>query len=1175
MKIDPSDLRKSFDQFVATPEGKQWLDNMGLPGWVLLIASALQAFCGWLMLFTIIWLPRGLRWIVSGVSFRPYRHGLRKNITEQLDQVQIIPARRIMVGPSGAALVLGSFSPIESETLTRLATQFFKFYRDGSGKPRDQALVKLLLDDVFQFHRRRRVPEEHTDGLDLFLFDLRLDTDECDELVGHTILGLAATPGLTGVHVQLPCNVVQRALATEKSDADREHSALTEQQLRDYRGEMGSPFLSVLASLSITTKAWSELLSAVGNGNVDDLAARLDALPRLSKVPGLVTRLLSPALLHNDIPMLEFLVSRGANVHWFGVDGPNDRKGPVHCAVISDAGESVEWLMANGASLQREVGEEGESLPLTAAVNAGNLNLVRLLVEHGADINGGRGSLSLAEQTGDDRIADYLRSAGAKTSRELGSEVGEDESAESNRRNARQQSSHPTYIEHLAQLGRVEPKPILEGVQGHPPLKIHVVTEESGEKYLVTEGMSARPMTVPPGGEEYQYAELSVYLRDKWPIDAVSLQDKQYRWPIDWLRKVARYPHQNQTWLGGRYAIIANGEPPAPLGPSTELTCLLIIANPTPFGEWVREDGRTVVFYDVIPLYTEERDYELQHGMNALMGKLQAYAIAPWVNPRRVNTCLLSEEEEAAIDATREQRDAESDTYALAANELDARLDELEDYSENAEWKDEADGSVPQASRRLRSDQSDSRPRYKARVDRNEQGEIVGAWWIEFLKLAGNAFAVVAVATLIGFLFPALAIWLMVGFVLAAIGLLVRAWILAFRHAMQHDKSAAVLFIFPWYFVKYGIRNWPKTRDSVFALGLFLVWVSSVVLIGMPIQVIANLIQPGVPNGPVVANAPPQWADLPNPAGVSEAMPQDPDVSPRSIHQQQRPDGMISLTITWADGTVGSWVRPALSRAKHDRDYFQQQTADHRKERELHQELSRAEVGAVIVTELRGAEAWFIYGGQNGIYSLASSPGTAAVHAGLVKVDQLARLKLTIVPRPARFPMLKQNGLISISQGPGSEQTAYQIELAKEGEVSADAPATDAEFGRRRMSSGFRQPDLDDTPDFEAINGSHALLNKIAPLRSQVGAAIIVEVIGSSSNWIYGGKDQIYTIDSDPSVSAVHAGFVKVGESAKVKLTIVPQQRDFPQLRQNRITSRHWPGAYAGYRIELAKDDDQ
>jgi hypothetical protein len=197
-------------------------------------------------------------------------------------------------------------------------------------------------------------------------------------------------------------------------------------------------------------------------------------------------------------------------------------------------------------------------------------------------------------------------------------------------------SSDP-FVDHLEQhLGKPELLNLREIVPTDLPIAIHVIRTED-EQILVTEGMSARPMTVPVGGEAFQFAELVLRLPSDWPLTLDAFENPQHYWPIEWLKRIARYPHDNETWLGGPYTIIANGEPPEPFAPNTKLSCLMLLANPSEFGRWTRpavarsgdrpqlshdrpqQTEEEVVFYDVFGLYTEERDLDLREGLPELL----------------------------------------------------------------------------------------------------------------------------------------------------------------------------------------------------------------------------------------------------------------------------------------------------------------------------------------------------------------------------------------------------------------------------------------------------------------------------------------------------------------------------------------------------------------------------
>jgi hypothetical protein len=67
--------------------------------------------------------------------------------------------------------------------------------------------------------------------------------------------------------------------------------------------------------------------------------------------------------------------------------------------------------------------------------------------------------------------------------------------------------------------------------------------------------------------------------------------------------------------LGGPVTIIANDDPPKPLGPNTNFTSLLMIAEKS----FQRTDGETLQLYRVVPIYTDERELEISEGAPALI----------------------------------------------------------------------------------------------------------------------------------------------------------------------------------------------------------------------------------------------------------------------------------------------------------------------------------------------------------------------------------------------------------------------------------------------------------------------------------------------------------------------------------------------------------------------------
>lgn len=321
----------------------------------------------------------------------------------------------------------------------------------------------------------------------------------------------------------------------------------------------------------------------------------------------------------------------------FGVDVnvPKDERTPegaLDFASSKGAVGSVRWLLDHGAKVNHQVDGKTRCFALGSAVRGGHLAIVKLLLEHGADLNAvwaGKNALSFALMYGKEEIANFLRAQGALEPDQLA---------------AKTESIPPTdpIVQHVERhLGRVRALALREIVAGAPPITLHAVTMED-KVALFTCGMASRPMTVPPEGEAFRFAELLMFLPKDWPLTDAGLKNPKSSWPIRWMLNIARYPHENQTWLGGQSAVFTNDEPPRPLAPNTQMTCLLATTKDTEFDWFPVPDGRRVVFYTLQALYTEERDLEKSIGVQHLLELFEAQGVSPVLDVNRPNVAPFS-----------------------------------------------------------------------------------------------------------------------------------------------------------------------------------------------------------------------------------------------------------------------------------------------------------------------------------------------------------------------------------------------------------------------------------------------------------------------------------------------------------------------------------------------------
>jgi len=168
-------------------------------------------------------------------------------------------------------------------------------------------------------------------------------------------------------------------------------------------------------------------------------------------------------------------------------------------------------------------------------------------------------------------------------------------------------------------------------------IDVHHVAPDGDRPFhtLVTNGMSQRAMSVPAGAEELAYGELFLLLPPEW--------DLSIAWPIRLLRELARYPHERDTCLGCGHTIQngQSGTSARPYGDGVRF-CATLLTHPVTLSAELAErrlPGRSIHFYQLIPLFLEETRFALRHGTDALLARFAQYQMSDIVDPGRRNTC--------------------------------------------------------------------------------------------------------------------------------------------------------------------------------------------------------------------------------------------------------------------------------------------------------------------------------------------------------------------------------------------------------------------------------------------------------------------------------------------------------------------------------------------------------
>jgi hypothetical protein len=89
---------------------------------------------------------------------------------------------------------------------------------------------------------------------------------------------------------------------------------------------------------------------------------------------------------------------------------------------------------------------------------------------------------------------------------------------------------------------------------------------------------------------------------------------------------------------------------------------------------------------------------------------------------------------------------------------------------------------------------------------------------------------------------------------------------------------------------------------------------------------------------------------------------------------------------------------------------------------------------------------------------------------------------------------------------------------------------------------------------------------------NSVGRTFYFRVTGNNQRTVWGSD--IYTTDSGLAAAAVHAGAVKLGQTAVIKVTILPGQAAYGGSARNGIATSPWNNFPASFKVQSVEDED-
>jgi beta-lactamase regulating signal transducer with metallopeptidase domain len=212
-------------------------------------------------------------------------------------------------------------------------------------------------------------------------------------------------------------------------------------------------------------------------------------------------------------------------------------------------------------------------------------------------------------------------------------------------------------------------------------------------------------------------------------------------------------------------------------------------------------------------------------------------------------------------------------------------------------------------------------------------------------------------------------------------------------------------------------------------------------------------------------------------------------------------------------------------------------------------------VGKSYFIKVVGSDSGVVWGTNE--YTHDSSLAAAAVHAGVMQVGETGVVKVTMLPGRTFYAGTQRNGITS--------QDWYNTYGGYESfKIVERAPPEIPDLANAKV--GIALPTWTRThnlPNGTVANYPYDNVIDYYGLRAYPGQSFDVLVGGTADPDAHVWGTDVYTDDSSLSAAAVHAGAVRTGETASVRVTILPGRASYDGSDRNGVASHAW-GSFTG-----------
>ena len=146
-------------------------------------------------------------------------------------------------------------------------------------------------------------------------------------------------------------------------------------------------------------------------------------------------------------------------------------------------------------------------------------------------------------------------------------------------------------------------------------------------------------MTLPEGldAKDWGRAELMILVPADWAgnlADPETIKDEGNFAPFRLLTEMARFPHNNTTFLGPGHTV-QNGKPVAPGSPMDSAMIHWSVALPSDQLRLTLDNGDKINFYAVYPIHASERQVAVDQNTDVVFEKMLETGAGLVFNPKR------------------------------------------------------------------------------------------------------------------------------------------------------------------------------------------------------------------------------------------------------------------------------------------------------------------------------------------------------------------------------------------------------------------------------------------------------------------------------------------------------------------------------------------------------------